>query len=341
MTGSPRTISVVMGTYNGELYVREQLRSIVEQTRPPIEIIVSDDASNDRTCDIVESVAAASTVPIVLHRNHKQLGFADNFLGACDYASGRYIAFSDQDDRWHPEKLERGLAGLMHHDALLCSHLVGHIDADGRRLAGSGTQLREPRLISPAEADPWGNFYGFTMLFERSLLEKIPYSERGMDPHTQEAILSHDRWVWFLASTFGVMVELDERLADYRQHGGQLYGGLKPRTVRERLATQLIDGEDRSRRLASVAHHRALLLETGDVSDPESWPAAAQRWQRLEENLLKSAELYGQATRGERLGRLSRNMVTRVYGSCDGGLGRRRLLQDVTVVLARLLNVQA
>lgn len=336
MSGSPPTISVVMGTYNGERYVREQLRSILAQTRPPTEIIVSDDASSDRTCAIVESVAAASTIPLVLHRNQKQLGFAENFLGACSHAGGRYIAFSDQDDLWHPQKLERGLAALMQHDALLSSHLVGHIDADGRRMQGSGTRLERPRLISPADADPWGNFYGFTMLFDRSLLDKIPYSDRGMDPHSQSAMLSHDRWLWFLASTFGVMVQLDERLADYRQHGGQLYGGLKPRTLGERLATKLRDGEEHSRRLASVAHHRALLLETSDGSDPEPWLVGARRWRRLEGNLLKSAELYGRSTRRERLSRLARNLVTRVYRS-DGGLGHRRLLQDAAVVLAHVV----
>lgn len=330
MTG----ISVVMCTYNGERFVEEQLRSILGQTLRPAEVVVSDDGSTDATLDVVRAVAATSDVPVAVHRNAGRLGFADNFLRACDRATGRYIAFSDQDDRWAPRKLEASFTALLRHGAQLCTHPVELIDSRGAPVEGGRPKPQPTRVIEPLAPNPWGNFYGFTMFFERSLLGLIPGDRRGADPHAQDEVLSHDRWVYFLATTFGRTVVLGECLAAYRQHDAQMYGGEKGRTLRERLATKVSTGQRQARYLATVAAHRAEVLESlaPGGAGGERWRAGAARWRTIESHLRNRARLYEPMSGRARLGLLTANVRGGAYGGYgNGGLGVRRLVEDAAV----------
>lgn len=99
-------ISVVMCSYNGGKYIREQLDSILSQTYPLYEIIIQDDGSTDDTCEIIEEYQAKYSI-IKLIRNERNLGFNLNFLDAITKATGDFIATSDQDDIWEPVKIER------------------------------------------------------------------------------------------------------------------------------------------------------------------------------------------------------------------------------------------
>lgn len=318
-----------MGTYNGERFVREQLTSILAQSLTPWEVLVSDDGSTDTTLQIVEEVAADTDIPVRVRVNPQNLGFADNFLQAAGRASGEYVAFSDQDDRWHPDKLARQVETLTSHHALLCAHVVGQIGASGETTAAPPTG-DGPRIIDPQDADPWGNFYGFTMLFRRDLMSHLPSASRGTDPHSHGTPLSHDRWIYFLASTFGRMVELDEPLADYRQHESQLYGGTRHRTIRQRVSEKLNDGLEQTLDLADIAEHRADLLRT--LEDGQA-ATAATRWRTMATGLRRSADVYGSASPGRRAASFLRNLRSGVYGpAAHGGLGPRRMRHDLVMV---------
>ena len=100
-----KTVSVVMCTYNGERFLREQMDSILAQTYPIHEIIISDDCSTDGTIDILREYAAKHTF-IKIHQNARNIGFNSNFYHAFNRATGEYIAISDQDDIWFPQKIE-------------------------------------------------------------------------------------------------------------------------------------------------------------------------------------------------------------------------------------------
>ena len=103
--GQNRNISVVMCTYNGDRYLREQIESILRQAYPILELIVQDDGSTDNTCSIVEEYTAQ--YPFVkLYRNERQIGINQNFFSAMQRAQGDLIAISDQDDIWEDNKLE-------------------------------------------------------------------------------------------------------------------------------------------------------------------------------------------------------------------------------------------
>ena len=102
-------ISVVMCTYNGEKYIRQQLDSILKQTYPIYEIIINDDISTDGTVDIIKEYMIRYD-NIHLFVNSKRLGVHPNFMAALVKASGDYIAISDQDDIWELTKIEKQMA---------------------------------------------------------------------------------------------------------------------------------------------------------------------------------------------------------------------------------------
>ena len=98
-------ISVAMCTYNGERYIAEQIRSILEQTQKPDEILICDDLSSDETRNILTKFASNNPV-IKLFFNENNLGFVKNFEKAISLCSGEIVFLSDQDDVWKKNKIE-------------------------------------------------------------------------------------------------------------------------------------------------------------------------------------------------------------------------------------------
>src|SRR6056297_1133059 len=99
-------VSVAMATYNGHKYIKEQLDSILSQSRLPDEIVIVDDVSTDDTYSICEEYASLDQVPIKLYKNDTNLGFTKNFERAISLCSGGIIFISDQDDVWKNNKIE-------------------------------------------------------------------------------------------------------------------------------------------------------------------------------------------------------------------------------------------
>lgn len=224
------SVSVAMASFNGSRYIRQQLDSIATQTMPPNEIVVSDDASSDNTCEQVESFARESAIPVKLIRNLTQLGFADNFLQAAINCSGRHIAFADQDDVWLPQKLELARAALLASGALLFIHQSVIVRDDLTPIGGLLNQGIRGHLIRPLTLDPFGLGYGHTMVFDRSLLSMTSLSSRPFQPGGTGR-LAHDQFILHLASLLGSVYVSGEPLTKYRQHNGNVFGAGEPLTV--------------------------------------------------------------------------------------------------------------
>ena len=100
--------SVVMATYNGEEFLKQQLDSIMSQTNLPDELIIVDDGSTDRTRDILSKFAKqqAQKVSVELVLRDKNLGYIKNFIDGIGRASNDLIFLCDQDDLWHRDKIK-------------------------------------------------------------------------------------------------------------------------------------------------------------------------------------------------------------------------------------------
>ncbi|MDF1479146.1 glycosyltransferase family 2 protein [Leifsonia sp. H3M29-4] len=269
-------ISVALCTHNGERYLAAQLRSILEQSHPPGEIVLSDDASTDGTVALAEAIVAqhGREVDLRVIRNETALGVTANFQQAISATTGELIALSDQDDIWRRDRLELMSARFDTRPELLLLH------GDARLVDGNGEPLGVS-VLDALEANAWerqtiasGRAYevflrrnlavGATTLFRRSLLAAaVPFPSGWV----------HDEWLAIIAaaSGSGTVDYMTEALVDYRQHGGNQIGARKlsfagkvrrvmePRRARnQRLVTAFDALADRLRELPVTAEVLAM-----------------------------------------------------------------------------------
>jgi len=145
MSGKP-TISVIIPVYNGERFLAEAIRSVLDQTLPPDEIIVVDDGSTDGTAQIVAELAATAAVPVryVFQENQGPAAARNHGIRL---AGGDFLAFLDADDLWLPEKLERQIAHLTQEptaDGVIC-HVESFVEPGGQWPPGRNRALFDQR----------------------------------------------------------------------------------------------------------------------------------------------------------------------------------------------------
>lgn len=220
-------VSVALCTFNGALYLREQLASLLQQTSPPTELVLSDDGSSDSSVSIVTEFAKAVGMRLIVAPTHTQLGVTQNFNRALSLCSQQYVALSDQDDVWLPSKLATALAAMHEGEARYgtsCPLLV-HTDltvvsADLGLVSPSF--MRSEGIFNPSPDDALTILFtqnfatGCTMLVNRSLLECAL-------PIPKEAIV-HDWWLALVAASCGHMLYLDQPTIMYRQHESNAIG---------------------------------------------------------------------------------------------------------------------
>jgi glycosyltransferase involved in cell wall biosynthesis len=201
------SISIVIATYNGERYLREQLDSIAAQTLKPTQIIIQDDASSDATVAIIKEYPH---LPIELEINPHNLGYIRNFELALSKASGDYIALCDQDDIWETNKLDHLLKAVGVHSLVYSNSLL--IDSKGNSLGKTLSDKLKNRFISTHS--PLAFIYdncvsAHALLFHQSLLPQLfPFPKH----------LYFDAWIAANAASLHGVCYLDETLVHYRQH---------------------------------------------------------------------------------------------------------------------------
>ena len=103
------TVSVCMGTDNGETYIEQQLNTILRQTKAPEEVILCDDGSTDNTVSIIERFIRKNGLDgkWKLYRNKINKGYPSNFYYACSLCNEEIVFLADQDDIWKNDKIEK------------------------------------------------------------------------------------------------------------------------------------------------------------------------------------------------------------------------------------------
>jgi len=130
-------VEVIVCTYNGEKYISEQLESIVSQKYRPDLISVYDDDSSDGTVSIINDFINANNNNDIIIRliiNKNNIGYVENFSQGIRRSSGKILFFSDQDDRWHPEKIQELLRIINNSEVDLVFSNGYLIDANGRMI---------------------------------------------------------------------------------------------------------------------------------------------------------------------------------------------------------------
>ena len=217
---SPK-VAILLCTYQGQKYLHEQLNSFVAQTHKNWALWVSDDGSKDGTHAILaETVKDLGTGKISLH-NGPQEGFCANFLSLTCKADIKadYYAYSDQDDIWKPEKLERAVAALSTVPkgvpGFYCSR-TRIVDADDKPICMSPLFEKTPSFANALMQNIGG---GNTMVFNEAARQLL------IAAGDQVKVVVHDWWAYLLITGCGGQVFYDPiSTVRYRQHGGNLVG---------------------------------------------------------------------------------------------------------------------
>ena len=237
------SVTIMLGAYNGQNYIAEQLDSIHRQRHSNWELIVSDDGSTDRTPEIINGYVSQWPTGKISLRPGPRNGFCKNFLSmACDPdLSSDYYAFSDQDDLWEPEKLSAAIEWLdsipKNIPALYCGRTAS-VDNEGNQI-GLSPHFKLPPSFRNALVQSIAG--GNTMVFNEAARQLLVVAGADVD------VPSHDWWLYILVTGSGGVVKYDPvpRIS-YRQHGENLVGANKSWTARWSRMAQLLRGRMRS-----------------------------------------------------------------------------------------------
>lgn len=206
MSFTASDISVVMATYNGEKYLKEQLDSILQQTISPKEILIVDDGSTDHTVEIIKSYAHDDRIRLLI--NETNIGYIKSFEKGMLNATCSLVALSDQDDIWLPYKLETLLSHMQNNIAVYSDSVL--IDEKGESLHKNMSDIKNQLTYDNClmyAIGAWAS--GHAMLFRKELIEKCtPFP----------TIVTHDFWLGFVASCYGGIKYVNTVLVQYRQH---------------------------------------------------------------------------------------------------------------------------
>lgn len=208
-------ISIIMCTYNGGAYVAKQLDSLVRQTYQNIEIIISDDASTDDLAQTLHQYAGADK-RIRLFFNRENIGFTKNFSNACAHATGDFIAFCDQDDIWHSEKIEKMLKAWKEPCDLIYCNSVRFKDEQEIPSLAENKRYRRFEGNDPRKIAIFNTVSGHAMMVKNEFLKRIlPFPDGIM----------YDWWSAAVASCHGGVAYLNEIMVYQRVHGNNVSMG--------------------------------------------------------------------------------------------------------------------
>ncbi len=196
-----KRVSVIVCTYNGEKYLKEQLDSILSQTRPADEIIIQDDGSTDNSVGIAYDYAYKHKV-ISVYKNESTKGVNPNFFSAMKRAQGEFILISDQDDIWLPNHIEWQLEAIGNH--LLCSGISVPFPAKGYDQRIPNYHLLRTIYV--------GTLPGHTFMINRKLLSLIP------DIDKPPLFRYYDAIITMVAAAYESIVYVEKPLVYHRMH---------------------------------------------------------------------------------------------------------------------------
>lgn len=208
-------VQILMSTYNGEEYIREQIDSVLGQTYPNVDILIRDDGSSDDTFVILKEYEERhSNISVYQGAN---LGVNKSFFELLKKSdrSAAYIGFCDQDDYWLPVKVERAAEHLARQEgpSLYCGAKT-LVDQNGSVLKNQQNPHAKPGFGNAVIESICS---GCTLLMNRELadiiIDRLP-----------EDVIHHDWWCYMAATYLGNMYYDENSYIYYRQHQGNEVG---------------------------------------------------------------------------------------------------------------------
>lgn len=299
-------VAILLSTYHGQHYLAEQLDSFSAQTHSNWEVWASDDGSADDTHRILKAYQSRWAQGKLSLQAGPAAGFAANFLAlTCnDSIQADYYAYSDQDDIWNPDKLERALRWLESvppgKPALYCSR-TRLVDSANREI-GLSPMFGQASFANALVQNIAG---GNTMVFNNAARALLRAAARV-------PIVYHDWWAYMAVTGCGGEVFCDPvPTLRYRQHGANLVG---------------VDASWGAR------YQRMLKLWQGQQKDWNTAYIAALR--KLEDRLTpESRAIFNRFAQAREM-----SLIPRLINFCRSGVYRQTRLGNISLVIAAIFK---
>jgi rhamnosyltransferase len=225
--GCQPRITVLMATHNGASYIGEQLATIRSQVGVKAHLVVHDDSSTDGTIEKVNQFGARypdfsySIAVNVPGTGAAALNFF-TLIASADVGSAQFVAFSDQDDVWLPNKLKRGVEVMMTEGTdAYASNLVAWDVRESKywTILKSSPQMMYDYLFQSASA-------GCTYVLSRKTFDLVKdYINNSLFSPPRSC--SHDYFIYALTRAKGMTWSIDkEAHILYRQHDHNVFGAM-------------------------------------------------------------------------------------------------------------------
>ena len=232
-----KKVDILMATYNGEKYIKEQIDSIIDQTYQNWKLIIRDDCSNDQTRTIIDEYLKLDNRIRLIEDNKKNLGFVKNFEQLLKHSKADYIMFADQDDFWDKTKIEKLYNVIIKENKEI--PLLVHCNSS---VCNSRLKIIKKKFIKSLENKT--NTFLFSFIVQGASIIINNKMKEVCIPFLDEVYL-HDRYLHLLAELFGKRYFLDESLMYYRQHGNNQIGS-KSNIIKKILNKRYFEIRDRN-----------------------------------------------------------------------------------------------
>lgn len=215
-------IDILLATYNGEKFVKEQIESILNQTYENFNLIISDDASTDNTLNILEEYEKKDT-RIKVFKKEKNKGLIDNFEFLLKNVTSDYFMFSDQDDIWKKDKIEKSINKLKEESLGLVYTDLEIVDEKLNVIYPSYWKYKQiyKKIIK------YNNFealYLNNFVTGCTILAKSKYIKDILPLPRNSKFVLHDYWTALIISAKDKISYVEEPTIQYRQHKNNRVG---------------------------------------------------------------------------------------------------------------------
>jgi glycosyltransferase involved in cell wall biosynthesis len=211
-------VSILIPSYNQEAVIEQTVMSALEQDYDNLEVIVTDDASSDRTPQILKEIQQRYPDRLKVFLHPKRLGVTENHTRGLMECRGDFVAFQDGDDLFLPGKIKKQVAFMLaHEDCTISFHDVEVFDSESGKTLYLWSQRFGRREGGMYELVRYGNYVASVSVMVR----RVHLPEYGYDDRIR---IGSDWLLWLetLARGGGKLCYLDEVLARYRRHASNL-----------------------------------------------------------------------------------------------------------------------
>lgn len=226
-------VDILLATYNGEKYIKEQVESILNQTYENIQIIISDDCSTDKTRQVLKEYENNEKIKIFYQE--KNLGYVKNFEFLLKQVESNLYMLSDQDDVWKKEKVEKSVEKIESEKLDLVFGDLEVVDENLNTLYKSYNRyMHLIHKIKKYQKD-YRLQYLYNCMTGCTIISRKNWIDKVLPFPTDSKYTIHDYWLGLVIALNGKVGYIEEPYILYRQHGKNQVGSKKASKTASKL----------------------------------------------------------------------------------------------------------